>query len=640
MATRKKPGTAIEETAVAQTSPEMEASAENTAVAVEEALEPAAETEAPEAAQLRMVPVRDLWLSDMNPRKNFDEESLEELAQSIREQGVLQPIVVRKKLGVSVLIAKPYDPQLYEVICGARRTRAAEKLGGDYLVPIIVRSLTDEQAFDLMITENLQRQDINVMEEARAFRQLYDRGQKQEEIAKRFGKSHVYVYQLIEISKCIPEIQQLVESGKFNKRVALQLAKMSATDQQGWMENQYNPDELYTEEKVKRLVDSYVIVDLRNAQFALHGFYALDEKVVNPHCLSCHLCSWSKESERYNRTDAPKCFSRSCFHEKQSFEINTLLESLPDGSHVNKQGISAGVVRFLNAHKDRLQIVNYDFFQHCSPTDAPDIEDFIIHAGAADEEEYDVRRYAEAQAAYVSRRLEFVKGNDYNAVALREGQVVTLDADDFTFSIRTKDNYVKSSEAPAAGGDAAKEADLAAQQKEKERLSRIAEIKQKLKRNEGLAKEKAYNELTKNIRGLALYGKLDHVDPQPPLTSAELVFFLSKIMPKDADDYSKMVLPLIQDKSEPYYIEFNPEKLELIADRILSWAVRKYLQRSYMAADGSNAGQAFLDGWLAIAKSLEDTNYDKVMTHYQEAYHKKGAALRRELEQLEMEAAE
>jgi ParB family chromosome partitioning protein len=117
-----------------------------------------------------------LRVSSYQPRKRFDPEAIAELAKSIREKGVLQPLVVR-----------PVDGG-YEIVAGERRFRAAQDAGLS-TVPAVVRELTDQETLEIAIIENLQREDLTAAEEARAFRQLMDFGLSQDGVAKAVGKS-------------------------------------------------------------------------------------------------------------------------------------------------------------------------------------------------------------------------------------------------------------------------------------------------------------------------------------------------------------------------------------------------------------------------------------------------------------------
>jgi ParB family transcriptional regulator, chromosome partitioning protein len=156
---------------------------------------------------------------DENPyqtRRVFDEKALEELAESIRSNGIVQPIVVR-----------PSSAGRFTLILGERRCRAA-RLAGENTIPAIVRQVSNEQAAEMTIIENLQRQDLNCLEQAQAFARLSrDFGLTQEQIGQKTGCSRESVSNYMRLLKLPPEVQEFIASGKLGfseARVLLQLA--------------------------------------------------------------------------------------------------------------------------------------------------------------------------------------------------------------------------------------------------------------------------------------------------------------------------------------------------------------------------------------------------------------------------------
>jgi ParB family transcriptional regulator, chromosome partitioning protein len=150
--------------------------------------------------------IEHLHRSKVQPRKRFDEEALEELAESIRTHGVLEPILVRKKQGGG-----------YEIIAGERRWRAAQK-AGLFEVPIFVRELSDESAFEAALVENLQREDLNPIETARAFKRLRDEFDlSPESIAAKIGKSRSSVANSMRLLDLPEAVLDLVEDGALSE---------------------------------------------------------------------------------------------------------------------------------------------------------------------------------------------------------------------------------------------------------------------------------------------------------------------------------------------------------------------------------------------------------------------------------------
>lgn len=150
------------------------------------------------------------------PRKHFDEEKLEELAESIRQHGMIQPLTVRK-------LSSGY----YQIIAGERRWRAA-RLAGLTEVPAVVIEADDRKAMELAMIENLQREDLNPMEEAEGYRSLVEQyGMTQEQAAQRVGKSRSAVANAIRLLSLTPKLRQLVEEGQLSAGHARALLPLS-----------------------------------------------------------------------------------------------------------------------------------------------------------------------------------------------------------------------------------------------------------------------------------------------------------------------------------------------------------------------------------------------------------------------------
>lgn len=136
------------------------------------------------------------------PRKAFDEEQLEELADSIRKYGVLQPLLVQKK------------GESYEIIAGERRWRAA-KLAGLKMIPAVIREYSPQQAMEIALIENVQREDLNPIEEAQAYQRLMQEfSLKQEEIAERVSKNRTTITNCMRLLNLAPEVQQMLVEGR------------------------------------------------------------------------------------------------------------------------------------------------------------------------------------------------------------------------------------------------------------------------------------------------------------------------------------------------------------------------------------------------------------------------------------------
>ena|SRR3990167_3178832 len=170
--------------------------------------------------QLKKLPIDCLKPGKYQPRKIMAPEALEELANSIRKQGVIQPIVVR-----------PIDNNYYEIIAGERRWRAAQLAGLNY-IPAIIREINDEAAMVMALIENIQRRDLNVIEEANALNRLMSEfNMTHQEVADAVGKSRTNVTNLLRLLKLNSTVLSLVENGKLEMGHARTLLVLDGAQQ-------------------------------------------------------------------------------------------------------------------------------------------------------------------------------------------------------------------------------------------------------------------------------------------------------------------------------------------------------------------------------------------------------------------------
>lgn len=151
---------------------------------------------------LKHVPIDMIKANPLNPRKHFAEEDLETLAKSLREKGLLQPIVVRPATG-----------GMYEIVAGERRWRAAQR-ASIHDVPVLVRDLDDRETLEIALIENVQRADLNPLEEARAYKQLIDQyGYTQQQLADSIGKSRSHIANTLRLQTLPDSVLTLIETG-------------------------------------------------------------------------------------------------------------------------------------------------------------------------------------------------------------------------------------------------------------------------------------------------------------------------------------------------------------------------------------------------------------------------------------------
>ena len=161
------------------------------------------------------IPLTEIRSNPYQPRKEFDQESLNEFAESIKEHGVIQPIIVKKSI------------KGYELIAGERRTRAS-KLAGKETIPAIIKDFNDQEMMEIALIENIQRENLNPIEEAEAFAKIIEsNNMTQEEAAKKFGKSRSYITNLLGLLNLPEQTKKYVINKKITMGHARALSKLS-----------------------------------------------------------------------------------------------------------------------------------------------------------------------------------------------------------------------------------------------------------------------------------------------------------------------------------------------------------------------------------------------------------------------------
>ena len=194
-----------------------------------------------------MISITDIQKNPYQPRKEFDREKLDELAQSIKENGVIQPIIVRQSPVIG-----------YEILAGERRYRAS-LLAGLTSIPAVVKQLSDQEMMVQSIIENLQRENLNPIEEARAYESLVEKGFTHAEIADKMGKSRPYISNSIRLLSLQEHILSEVENGKLSQAHARSLVGLNKEQQDYFFQRIIDEDisvrkleALLTEKKQKK----------------------------------------------------------------------------------------------------------------------------------------------------------------------------------------------------------------------------------------------------------------------------------------------------------------------------------------------------------------------------------------------------
>ncbi|MFL5809211.1 MAG: ParB/RepB/Spo0J family partition protein [Flavisolibacter sp.] len=257
-------------------------------------------------SELKTIPIKDIHPDPNQPRKFYDETAMQELVSSVKDKGVLQPILIRP------------NGNGYKLVCGERRYRAA-KAAGLSEIPTVIRNLSDDEALELQIIENLQRKDVHPMEEAVAFKSMLENKSKPytiKDIAAKVNKPEAYISQRISLNALIPELQKEFWSGKFLTGHAVLFSRLSAEDQKVCMKEckSYWDDKQYKSVKeVQDFISRNIMRVLSAAPFKK------DDPSLNPAmgaCTNCPFRSGNNPSLFADIQETDRCFKPACFNTK------------------------------------------------------------------------------------------------------------------------------------------------------------------------------------------------------------------------------------------------------------------------------------------------------------------------------------
>jgi ParB family chromosome partitioning protein len=266
----------------------------------------------PVQSEYRNLPLESLTESPLNPRRTFDDAALQELAESIRTQGVLSPLLVR-----------PKGPQTYEIVAGARRYRAAQLAAIGY-VPVRIADLSDAQALEMSIVENLQRRDVHPLEEAQGFAallRLEEPAYSIEQIAAKCGKQPGYVASRIRLTELAPAVVEAFAKDEIGVGHALLLAKLQPEQQEEalaacWQESYGNGSKskriLLPVRHLREWIEHNILLELAAAPFSK------DDPQLVPEAGSCVDCPkrtghntllFEGVGTKHDSCSDPKCYA-------------------------------------------------------------------------------------------------------------------------------------------------------------------------------------------------------------------------------------------------------------------------------------------------------------------------------------------
>ncbi len=453
-------------------------------------------------ATLTVLPLENIWLDDNQPRKFFDQKAMDELIESVKQQGILQPIMVRP-YGTTLLPKEKSGQSTYKIVCGERRFRAAEAAGLTE-IPCVVRDLSDDEVLEIQIVENLQRKDVNPMEEAIAFARLRDRWDLSE-IAHRVGKSVQYVAQRISLTNLVDGWQKILFEGKITLTVAYKLARMAPKIQEQAYKKCVEDDGEVVEYQLNHIVDDDDH-DLDSATFKT------EDPDLYPEAGACGSCQYNSAANQLLFPDLNKkriCHNPACYLTKtdRAYRLN-LVEKIHDPSVVlvstagsyasNQENAKVKAAESLG-----VKVLKRDDFEVLSAPHEPlSWEEFL-------EEQKEYEDWAEMDEKQREKALEEWKKDHEEMVSEYQSDMVEYEkkaakaqkafvvAGNSWQGKEGQEIYIVPKKGKAQTVQSAKDpysAELAAIEEE------IAGIEQRRARNRELDREKVFVELAKKLR--------------------------------------------------------------------------------------------------------------------------------------------
>ena len=523
-----------------------------------------------------LVALANVQPSNYNLRKNFDEASLAELSESIRQQGVLQPIGVR-----------PIEDNRFEIVFGERRYRAALMAGLEE-IPAIVMEISDETAEEMAVTENLQRKDVTPIEETNAYQKLIDSGRHDvQSLAVQFGKNENYIRTRLKFVSLIPEIAQLLEQDEITISVATEICRYGEDIQREVYNKhlkegiQYNSWRGMKASDVARNIERQYTTDLDR--------YAFDKTL----CLSCPHNT--NNMMLFCEGGCGNCANRICLAEMNASYLTEkavrLMEERPDLSLCHEShNYNETVVERLTAMG--YEVVSLDYYAKAYPEqpEAPRKDDY-----ETDEE------YEHAQSEYEQ---------DLNGYMEKCEEIRTRsEAGEITLYFRIGNNdivlcYIKNSTLAAVGADGTPQVQT---------LSPVEKLEKQDKRNKEIALEKTVEDIKKQIL------EVDMSDRKFGQDEDKMIYFF--LLPFLRREHFEAVG--ISEEKPAYHHLTDEEKMNIIANltgKQKAIIRRDFLIANFKNASGSNATVSLL---LDFAEKHMPEELAAIKNGHNEVYEKR-----------------
>jgi ParB family chromosome partitioning protein len=560
-----------------------------------------------------------IFPSPLNPRKEFQEEPLAELVESIKKLGVIQPITVRKTSARETTPGVIMVGDFYELVCGERRYRSA-KVAGLTEIPCSIRVLTDAEAMELMITENLQRKDVHPLEEANAFNFMIESmGYELVTVGGRVGKGESFVARRLQLVKLIPELQEAFKCDKITIGHAELLCRIAADDQLYWFTN-----------TLEGYNGAGTVRDLKN-----HLNYRVEKKLASAtfktdipfaETIACSVCpanSACNSSLFPDKAEQAICHNSACFNKKTeaAFAI-TLKEALEDpftlltygydgeNSEIVKRLIKEGYT-FLKEYSDF----------HTTSISVPvepifasyDIDDYESPEELKADYESDLESYPEALQEY-NKTIGLSQSGDGN---LRKAfYVAGNNQGKYTFILLT------SSKAKVAG---------AVNNEENKVNEQKSAIKQKATRGRELDLEKLHKRVVDHTRELPI--KNNYNESKQPLSAIEEAGLFCMVYESIGYQAQKQIHKLLNLPGEYYKDGQSIFNAILNAEQsIRTFMIRTALFNKFSGSFPSGLGGSVT---LALAKEWDPTTFETMFNDQEAIRIKREARLQERITELD-----
>jgi ParB family chromosome partitioning protein len=519
--------------------------------------------------------------SDLNPRKTFDDDSINELSKSIVEVGILQPIILRAskyKKGV----------ESYELVCGERRWRAA-KVAELKTVPAIIRELKDQEALDLMITENLQRKDVSPLEEAEAFQNLIThRKYDIPTLVARFGKTESYIRHRVKLNDLIPNFKTLLQNEVIGIGHALEICKLQEKDQGELYKDKFSEDDRSrswwncpTVKTLKGNIETAFTLKLQDAPFSA------DDTTIDKKAGACITCPKNTASNLILFPDSPStgvCLDRVCFKKKSDIHFDRELKRIQEeepGIVLAYPNYTYGEAekKLKDLKKKGIEALEISWNSGWSEVNEPELPEKPV------ESDFEPEEYKEALSEYEGEMVDYENELKEYQEKVNSGSVrkafMLVGRDEGKFI------YIEPNGKSKSTSNTSGEVDLTKQQ--------IEELQAKIKRDEELNFEKLYNAAKTMLNDSAYKNNTD------PLTEKEWIASYVIMMKRASMDLNEEIF----DKDSRSYVK---NELRFPAAYRLTDSQKNKVFRSWMINELETSSPNYL---ISESKSLIEIAREK-----------------------------